>query len=276
MKDNFRNGKNANGRPRLGSALRDLFGHRDLIWLMTVSQIRARYKQSLFGFAWAVLQPLALMLIFTFVFSRLLGVEGEGFPYPLFSYSALIFWSFFSTSLTLGVPSLVLYSAILKKVYFPREIIPLVTVLASLFDLCFAGFVFALLAWFYGVGVTWTILWLPVLLAVQVVLTLGIVFFAATVCVKFRDVQWGVPVLTQLWLYCTPIIYSLQVVPPKFRWILLLNPMTGLVDGYRQVLLHQASPNPLHLLISGFLALVVFVVGYRYLKKREMTFADIV
>jgi homopolymeric O-antigen transport system permease protein len=258
------------------AGLRELWRRRDLVWIMTVTQVRARYKQSVLGFAWAVLQPLALMFVFTFVFSKLLGVTSEGIPYPLFSYAALTFWSFFSTSMTLGVPSMIVYGQVLKKVYFPREIIPLVTVLATLFDLAIAGAVFAVLMWYYGVAVTGALAWLPVLLAVQILLTTGVVFVVSTICVKFRDIQWGVPVLMQLWLYCTPVIYSLDVIPERWRPLAMLNPMAGLIDGYRRVLLHGQAPDALGLGLAAVVSLAAFWFGYRYLKRREMTFADIV
>jgi len=264
------------GKFSLRKSLLELWRRRDLIAIMTVSQIRARYKQSLLGFAWAVLQPLILMFLFTFIFSKMLHVTSEGLPYPLFSYSALIFFSFFSTCLTLGVPSLVIYAPIIRKIYFPREIFPLVTVLASVFDLIFAALVFLLLLIIYPqAGLTWTALWVLPLLIIQTLFTLGVVFFAAAVCAMLRDVQWGIPLITQVWLYCTPVIYSLDAVPPQYRWILLLNPLTGLVDGYRKALLHNAAPDMLYLGISLVFSVAAFYLGYRYFKAKEMTFADI-
>lgn len=255
--------------------IRQLYDRRDLIQIMTVTQIRARYQQSVLGLAWAVLQPLMLMLIFTVIFGRIFHISSEGQPYQIFSLSALIFWNFFSTSLTLGVPSLVMYSTILKKIYFPREIFPLVTIFATLFDLIFAGAVFVLMMVIYHVPVTLTVLWVIPLLILQTVLAFGILLFGSAICVKVRDIQWGIPIITQIWMYCTPIIYSLDSVPKNYKWLLLLNPMTGIIDGYRRAILHNQAPNGWYLLISVVVTVVVFYGGYRYFKSREMTFADI-
>jgi lipopolysaccharide transport system permease protein len=258
------------------SDLRALYAHRELLVMWTMREISVRYKQSLLGAAWALLQPLALMLVFTLVFSVLVKLPSDDVPYPVFSYTALVVWTFFATSVTFAIPTLVNNMNLVTKIYFPREILPIGSIGAAFVDFVIASsLLVVLLVWFH-MPLSAALLWLPVLLAIQVLLILGVVLPAAALNVLHRDIRFIVPVAVQLWLYATPVIYPVSVVPESFRTVYLLNPMTGLVDSYRQVLLHGAAPAPEPLLLSFAVSLLLAVAGYAYFKRAESTFADVI
>jgi len=256
--------------------LRRLYQYRDLLLTWTLREIRVRYKQSIIGGLWAVLQPLALMVIFTLVFSRLAHVPSDGIPYPVFSYSALVFWTFFATSLSFAVPSLVNNMNLVTKIYFPREILPISSVGAAFFDMCIACVIFVGLMFFYRVPVSASILWLPLLLLVQVLLTLGVVLILAAVNVYFRDVRFVLPLLTQVWMYASPVIYSTTLIPERFRMLYMLNPMSGLIDSYRRVILLDQPPVLAYIGVSASVAVMLFAGGYAFFKRSEPAFADMI
>lgn len=256
--------------------LRRLYQYRDLLFTWTLREIRVRYKQSVIGGLWALLQPLALTIIFTLVFSRLARVPSDGIPYPVFSYSALLFWTFFATSLSFAVPSLVNNMNLVTKIYFPREILPISSVGAAFFDLCIASFIFVGLIVFYRVPLSASILWLPLLLLVQVLLTLGVVLILSAVNVFFRDVRFLLPLLTQVWMYASPVIYSTTLIPERLRMLYMLNPMAGLLDSYRRVILQGQPPVPAYLAVSAAVALLLFAGGYAFFKRSEPSFADMI
>ncbi len=258
------------------SHVRRLFEYRDLLVAWTWREIRVRYKQSVVGGLWAVLQPLALMLVFTVVFSHLAKVPSDGIPYPVFSYSALLFWTFFASSLSFAVPSLVNNMNLVTKIYFPREILPAASIGAAFFDLCIASIVFVGLMVYYRIPLSPTILWLPLLLLVQLLLTLGVVLFLAAVNVFFRDVRFVLPLLTQVWMYASPVIYPSTLIPERFRMLYMLNPMAGLIDSYRRVILMGQSPVPAYIGVSAGAALLLFVGGYAFFKRCEPAFADMI
>lgn len=258
------------------AALRELMGYRDLLVEWTMRDIRVRYKQSLLGVAWAVLQPLSLMLIYTVVFSLFVRIPSDGIPYPVFSYAALLPWTFFASAITFGIPSLTNNMNLVTKIYFPREIFPLASIGASFADFLVASILFVFMLIFYQAPVNLTLLWLPVLLFIQILLTIGVVLFASAVNVFYRDVRFVIPLATQLWLYATPVIYPVSLVPEQWRTLYMLNPMAGIIDGYRAVLLQGQSPNLFYLAIAFVISLVLFLFGYLYFKRVEMTFADVI
>jgi lipopolysaccharide transport system permease protein len=256
--------------------LRRLYDSRDLLSAWTLREIRVRYKQSVIGGLWAVLQPLALMIVFTLVFSRLARVPSDGIPYPVFSYCALLFWTLFASSISFAVPSLVNNMNLVTKIYFPREILPIASVGAALFDWCIASFIFAGMMLFYRIPLSGTVVWLPLLLLVQLLLTFGVVLLLAAVNVFFRDVRFVLPLLTQVWMYASPVIYPATLIPERFRMLYMLNPMAGLIDSYRRVILLRQPPVPAYVAISGAVALLLFVGGYAFFKRSEPAFADMI
>jgi lipopolysaccharide transport system permease protein len=253
-----------------------LLQYRHLFWALTQHRIRVRYKQSLLGFAWAVLQPLALMLIFTLAFGRIARVPSEGVPYPLFAFSGLLVWSFLSTGLSNAVNSLVAHAQLITKVYFPREILPLTYLAAALFDLCIGGLVLAALLAYYRHGLTWTALYaLPV-----IVLLAGLVaaggFLLSAIHVRYRDVGIAVPLILYLWLFATPVGYSLSSVPAAYRPWFLLNPMTGIVESFRGAILHGSAPDVRLLAVPLVAVVVLLPAAYAIFKRVETTMADVI
>lgn len=258
------------------SRLKELYSYRELLYVLTVREIQIRYKQSVLGIAWAVLQPLALMLMFTLIFSVLLKIPSDDIPYPIFSYSALLFWTFFSGSLNRAIPSLETNAALIKKIYFPREFFPVSNVLAAGFDLLIGVMILIGLMFYYHVPFTVNILYVVPILVIQIIFTLGICFFASALNVYYRDVKHALPLLIQLLMYATPIIYPISLVPDRLLTLYLLNPMTGIIESYRNILVKGLSPDLSYLGIAAAGSVVLFILGYLYFKRIEMTFADIV
>jgi len=253
-----------------------LYQYRDLLWLWTLREIQVRYKQSLLGVAWAVLQPLALMTIFTIVFSRFVRIDTGGIPYPIFSYVALVPWTFFSTSLNFGIASLVNNMNLVTKIYFPREILPLASVGAAFVAFLVSAVILVGLMLLYGVTPTWTSLWIVPLLMLQIGLAIAVVLFGAAFLVFFRDVRFVVPLLTQVWMYATPIICPASSVPPRFRTLYFLNPMAGIIDGYRRTLLLGELPMLDVIGLGLVVTLVLLISGYVFFKRSEPVFADLI
>jgi lipopolysaccharide transport system permease protein len=257
-------------------SLTNLFNFRDLFWLWTAREIRVRYKQSLLGIAWAVVQPLLLTIAFTLVFSQLVRVDTGGVPYPLFAYSALVPWTFFATSLTFGIPSLVNNMNLVGKIYFPREILPLASIGAALLDFGAASAVFVGMMVIYQIPVTFQVLWVIPLLAIQIILTIGLTLLGAAAIVFFRDVRFVVPLITQVWMYATPIIYPVESVPERLQPYYFINPMAGIIDGFRRALVMGEAPRLPTLAISSIIALALLLLGYAVFKRTEPVFADLI
>ena len=256
--------------------LRELYRQRDLLVLWAMRDVKVRYKQSLLGVAWAILQPLSIMLIFTMIFSMIARMPSDGLPYPLFSYVALLPWTLLATAFTTAVPSLTANMNLVSKVYFPREILPIAAVAASVVDFLVASLIFIVMMVFYGVSVGPAIVWVPVILLVQLALMLGLTMWASALNVFYRDIRFVVPLVTQLWMYVTPVIYPLSLVPERFRTLYMLNPMASIVESYRRALLLDEPPDFLNLGISALIALCALCLGYRYFKHAEQRFADLI
>jgi lipopolysaccharide transport system permease protein len=210
------------------------------------------------------------------VFSLFAKIPSEGIPYPIFSYAALLPWTFFATSVSFGVPSVVSQMDLVTKIYFPKEILPFSSIIAAFFDFLIASTVFLGLIIFYKVTITVQIFWYPILLSIQVLLTLGIVLLASAINVFYRDIRFVIPLVTQLWMYASPIIYPVSSVPKWLRPFYLLNPMAPIIDGYRRVVLLGSIPDLQYLTISAFVSIVLFIVGYYYFKRVELSFADFI
>ena len=258
--------------------VQNLFQFRELIGMWAFREIRVRYKQSLLGAAWAVLQPLALMLMFTFVFSRIARIPTDQ-PYPIFSYTALLPWTLFATSISFGVNSLINNMNLVTKTYFPREVLPLGVIGAALFDFLIASSIFVLLMIYYKVPITIHFLWIPVFLVIQIFLMLGIILIGSALTVFYRDVRFIVPLGLQLWMYATPIIYPLKLVEdnlPQFRTLYALNPMVGIVESYRDVILEGVPPNFSDLGLAAAVSIILFIVAYIIFKRLEVLFNDLI
>jgi lipopolysaccharide transport system permease protein len=253
-----------------------LYQYRELLWMWALREIKVRYKQSVLGAAWAVLQPVALMIVLTVVFSFFARMPTGGVPYPIFSYTALLPWTFLSTSIAFAVPSMINNMNLVSKIYFPREILPLGSLIAALLDFLIASFVFLGLLVFYRVPASLNMLWVPLLLAIQIALTSGIVLFLSALIVSFRDLRFVVPLGVQIWMYGSPVIYPTSLVPERFRSLYMLNPMAGLIDSYRSVVLYGNAPNLPDLIPSALISASLLVSAYMYFKRSEVRFADII
>lgn len=250
--------------------------HRPLLYAWIVRTIRARYKQSVLGGLWAIVQPTVATLIFSIVFTYFVPVDTGGIPYVIFSYVAMAPWTFFTTALADMVESLVINMNLVSKIYFPREILPIAALLARLLDFGIASILLVGLLIYFRVRIEpTTLLFLPAVIAIQLALALGLGFMGAALNVFYRDVKHIIALLIQVWLYATPIIYPVSSVPAWLRPYYFLNPMAGIIEAYRDILLRQQGPSA-YLLLSLLVATVVLLVGYRFFKKVEFQFADVV
>jgi lipopolysaccharide transport system permease protein len=258
--------------------LRELWTSRELLYFLTWRDVLVRYKQAVLGVAWAVLQPVLTMIVFTVVFNRALGVKSpySGVPYEVFSFSGLLAWQFFAGALGRSGVSLVGNANLLTKVYFPRLVIPLSAVLAGLVDFAISFVVLLILMAAYGIFPSWEIIFLPLFLLLAVVTALGVSLWLSALDVLYRDVQYIIPFLVQLWMFVSPVIYSIGDIPEgALRVIYSLNPMTGVIGGFRWALLGQEFPGD-YLWISTAVVMVVLVGGLFYFKRMERVFADVV
>lgn len=244
---------------------------------MVWRDIKVRYKQTIFGVLWAILQPFILMVVFSLFFGRVIGISADGVPYPIFSYAGLLFWQFFSGSLTKASGSFVGSQSMLQKIYFPRLILPLSATIVSLVDFAMAAVVFAGLLVYYQFVPTL----LGVLLVIPAILitfltAAGLGTFLATLNVKYRDVGHALPFFIQLLLFLTPVIYPVSLVPEQFRWLIQLNPMAGVIDAIRASFLGLGEVNWESLGLAALISIALFAFGYLYLKRFESEFADII
>lgn len=258
------------------SHLKELWGYRELLWILTQREIKVRYKQTALGILWAIVQPLSLMLIFTLVFSYFTTINSEGLPYPVFSYTSLLPWIFFQTAIQFGSMSVVNNSGLITKVWFPREILPFSSVFAAFVDFLIASTLLLGLMFWYQIVPSATSLWLLILIPLQLAMTVGIALLTAALVVLFRDLKFVIPLLLQLLFYATPIIYSINIIPDRFFRLVLANPLTGLIDSYRRVLLLGQPPHPVYLATSTVIGLLLLVGGYWFYKKVDGGFADII
>lgn len=256
--------------------LKQIFGYRELLKNMVDREIKARYKQSILGSFWVVLNPFFQMLVMSFVFGVIFKIKTWNLPYPLFLYAGLLPWNFFVVSLTSATNSLVDYGSLIKKIYFPRELLPSASVLAKIVDLFLASIIFVLFFAFYRVGTTFNVLWLLPIFFIQLIFTLGLGFILSALNLFYRDVQYLFNLILSLWMYLTPIFYPVDIVPVKLRWIYSINPMSVLINGYRQAIFTNQAPDATHLGIALGVSLAVFVGGFRVFKRLEGEFADAV
>jgi lipopolysaccharide transport system permease protein len=248
----------------------------ELLMNLTKREVRGRYTQSLFGIGWAIAQPLATMAVFTLVFSRLGNISSGGVPYPIFAYAALVPWFFFSNSVNSGTLSLVTYRNIVTKTYFPREIVPLAQVCSRLVDFGAAAGLYALLMIYYRIGVGGWFLLAPVFFVLLVLFTTGVTLVTSAVNVFYRDVNPVVQIGLQLWLYLTPVGYSLSAFPGRYRWLFMLNPLTAIVEGFRSVVVFDRPPDWQLVAVSSSMILTLCVVALVMFKQMDKYFADVI
>lgn len=254
----------------------EFWRYRELLYFLAWREVKVRYKQAALGAAWAIIQPLFTMIIFTLFFGRLAGVPSDGIPYPLFSFCALVPWMYFSTTLSQAGNSLISNANLVTKVYFPRVLLPAATVISGMLDFLIGSVFLVFMMIYYHVKPGWQVMFVPLFVISLMVLALGISMLLAAINVRYRDVKYALPFIIQIWLFVTPIIYPVTFLPAKYQKVLALNPLAGIVEGLRACLF-SARRMPWKLVeISCSVTLVVLIVGAVYFRKTEKTFADIV
>ncbi len=256
--------------------LHELWEYRELLYFLTWRDIKVRYKQTALGAAWAIIQPLMTMVVFSLFFGRLAKVPSDGAPYPIFSFAALVPWTFFANGLTQSANSLVGSERLISKVYFPRLVIPISTVFSGIVDFALAFVLLLLMMVFYGVVPTLNIIWLPFFLLLALIASLGTGLWLSALNVEYRDVRYVVPFITQFWMFATPIAYPSSLLSEPWRTLYGLNPMVGVVEGFRWALLGTGSPPGPLTWVSLAASLILLIAGAFYFKRMEKNFADVV
>ena len=255
---------------------RELYEYRELLYFLTWRDIKIRYKQTVLGIGWAVLQPFFSMVVFSLFFGKLAGIPSDGIPYPIFAYAALVPWTFFANGLSQSSASLVSGAEVIRKIYFPRLVIPLSSVISGVIDFLLSFSILLLMMLFYGIVPTVAVVWLPALFLLALVTSLGVGFWLAAMNVQFRDVKYTVPFLIQIWMFATPIVYPSSLIPDRWRPLYGLNPMVGVVEGFRWALLGVKTAPGAMIAVSSFVALILFVSGAYYFRRMERSFADVI
>ena len=256
--------------------LQTLTQYSDLLWILSAFRLKVRYKQSALGWIWAALQPLALMSIYTIVFTRVTTVATGGIPYPLFVLCALLPWIFFSSSILNAVHGLILHPNLLTKMYFPREIIPLSYLAAGFADFLIGCLILAGFMAHYRISPTWNLLYAAPIVIVITAFAAAFALFFSAIQVRFRDVGLALPLFLQVWMFSIPVVYSLQSVPARYRNLFLLDPIAGLLEDFRTVVLRGGKPDGASLALSAAIAFACLVIGYAYFKSSEATMADVI
>jgi len=256
--------------------LRELWRFRELLYFLTWRDVKVRYKQTAIGALWAVLQPLLTMIVFTVLFGRLAKISSDNIPYPVFSYSGLLPWTFFASAINLAGLSLVTNANMIAKIYFPRLLMPAAAVLAATLDFCIAFVVLLFMMVYYGITPGIAAFTLPLFLALAIFTALGISLWLAALNVKYRDIRYVIPFLTQVWLFLTPVLYPSSMIPDKWRLVYGINPMSGVVEGFRWSLLGTEKAPGAMILVSAGVVVVLFVGGLFYFRRMEREFADVI
>lgn len=256
--------------------LRELWTYRGLFFFLVWRDIQVRYAQTVLGAGWAILQPVLTMVVFTIIFGTLAQIPSDGVPYPVFSLAALVPWTYFSSALTSSSSSLVANTGLITKIYFPRLVIPFASVLAGLVDLAIAFVILLAMLLVYGiVPAASSLLVVPVLVLIMLLVAGGMGFWLAALNIQYRDVKYAVPFLVQIWMYASPIVYPLSLVPERFRSIYALNPMVGVIEGFRSVLLGTGAVGWSTIVLALLVGLGMFVGGALYFQRSERVFADV-
>lgn len=254
-----------------------IYQRRELLWQMVAREVKARYKQSVLGYFWVILNPLAQMLVMSFAFSLILRIPtnaAASIPYSIFLFVALLPWNLFSTSLSASASSLVNSGGLITKIYFPRTILVISTILAKIIDFFFALSILIIYMLIYQIPITWHILWVIPIFFIQQIFTLGLSLFFSAANLLYRDIQYLLTMILLLWMYITPVIYSSDMVPDKYRLVFQINPMAVIINAYRQVILGNGAPKYTSILIAFVVSFVTLLIGFSYFKSREKIFAD--
>ena len=256
--------------------LRDLWEYRELLYFLTWRDVKVRYKQTVLGAAWAIIQPFFTMVVFSLFFGRLAKMPSDDIPYPIFSYAALVPWTFFANGLSQSSSSLVASANLIKKVYFPRLVVPISSVISGAVDFVLAFAVLLGMMLYFGIVPTWNVVWLPLLLLLALVTSLGVGLWLTAMNVQFRDVRYAVPFLVQAWMFATPIAYPSSLLDEPWRTLYGINPMASVVEGFRWALLgSETAPGPI-VIVSALVAVGLLISGAFYFRRMEKTFADVV
>jgi lipopolysaccharide transport system permease protein len=255
---------------------KELMHYRDLFYFLVTRDIKVKYKQTVLGGLWAIIQPFFSMVVFTLFFGKLAKIPSDGIPYPIFNYTAMVAWTYFSTSITQASNSLVGNTNLVSKVYFPRIIIPLSPILAGLLDFFIAFVVLIGMMFYFHLYPTSMILLTPLLVLLMMLTSSGIGMFLAALNAKYRDIRFTIPFLVQLWMFASPIVYPASMVPEKYRLIYALNPMTGIIEGFRSALLGKMAFPTSMIIVSAVVSIIIFLCGLFYFKQMERYFADII
>lgn len=253
--------------------LKELWEFRDLLYFFTWRDIKIRYKQTVLGSMWAILQPFMAMIIFTVFFGGLAKIPSDGIPYPIFAYAALLPWTLFSESIVRSTNSMVVNAHIIKKVYFPRVALPISCVISPLLDFAIAFIILIFLMVYYGIVPTWNIVWLPAFILLAVVTALGIGLWTSAFNVLYRDFQFVVPFMIQMWMFASPIAYPASLVPSSYQLLYGLNPMSGVIEGFRWTLLGANAPSAI-ILVSTTISIIILISGAFVFRRLQRTFAD--
>jgi lipopolysaccharide transport system permease protein len=259
-----------------GARVKELWDYRELLYFLVWRDVKVRYKQTSIGVGWAVIQPLLTMIIFTLVFGRFAKIPSDGLPYPIFSFAALLPWTYFASSLTQSILSVVNNSNLITKVYFPRLMLPIAAVVCGLVDFSIAFvFLVGMMIW-YGIVPGLGILFVPVFVFLTMLSALSVSLWLSAINVRYRDVGQAIPFLVQIWMFASPVAYPASVVPEKWRLLYNLNPMAGVIEGFRWALFGKQTPDVLAIVISIAVVLALLVSGIVFFKRMEETFADVV
>jgi lipopolysaccharide transport system permease protein len=254
----------------------ELWDYRELLYFFVWRDIKVRYKQTAIGAAWAVIQPFLTMLVFSLFFGRLAHIPSQGLPYPIFYYSALLPWMYFAGALQNATSTIVENQRLITKVYFPRLVLPLSSVLSGLVDFGISFLMFVAMLFYYAIRPGWALLVLPVFLLLSVLTALGVGLWLSALNAIYRDVRYVVPFLVQFWMFASPVAYPSSLVPAKWRWLYGLNPMAGVIEGFRWSLTRHGDPPSRLMLVSGSVVMLVLLSGAAYFQKMETTVADVV
>ena len=255
---------------------KELSKYRDLFYFLVTRDIKVKYKQTVLGGLWAIIRPFFMMVVFTLFFGKMAQIPSDGIPYPIFSYTAMVAWMYFSTSIADSANSLIGEANLISKVYFPRVIVPLSPVLAGLLDFFIAFLVLIGMMIYYHIYPNMMIVLLPLLMLLMVLTASGVGMFLAALNAKYRDIRYTIPFIIQLWLFASPVVYPASMVPEKYRFLYALNPMVGVIEGFRSVLLGTVAFPTRMIAISALVSVVLFIFGLFYFKQMERYFADVI
>ena len=256
--------------------LRELWEYRELLYFLVWRDVKVRYKQTALGAAWAIIQPLMMMVVFSLFFGYLAKVPSDGIPYPIFTFCALLPWQLFAHALTESSNSLVANEHLITKVYFPRLVVPIAAVLGGVVDFAVAFVILLLMMLYYGIVPTWAIVTLPGFILLAIMTALGVGLWLSALNVQYRDVRYTIGFLIQFWLFATPVAYPSSIVPERWRPLYGLNPMAGVVEGFRWALLGKSEPPGALLAVSVAVVILILVGGLYYFRRMEQEFADVV